>query len=57
MDDNHPEADHPEANEESIYDFIDIEGLRRYLIHYPHLLIMLEFLIIHIDGYLNTQNT
>ena len=37
--------------------FIDIEGLRRYLIHYPHLLIMLEFLIIHIDGYLKTQNT
>jgi hypothetical protein len=52
MDDNHPKV-----KEESIYDFIDIEGLRRYLIHYPHLLIMLEFLIIHIDGYLKIQNT
>ena len=52
MDDNHPEV-----KKESIYDFIDIEGLRRYLIHYPHLVIMLEFLIIHIDGYLETQNT
>ena len=52
MDDNHPEV-----KEESIYDFIDIEGLRRYLIHYPHLVIMLEFLIIHIDGYLKSQNT
>ena len=52
MDDNRPEV-----NKESIYDFIDIEGLRRYLIHYPHLLIMLEFLIIHIDGYLREKNT
>ena len=50
MDDNHPEV-----NEESIYDFIDIEGLRRYLFHYPHLVIMLEFLIIHIDGYLREK--
>lgn len=50
MDDNRPEV-----NKESIYDFIDIEGLRRYLIHYPHLLIMLEFLIIHIDGYLREK--
>lgn len=47
MDDNHPEI-----NKQSIYDFIDIEGLRRYLIHYPHLLIMLEFLIIHINNHL-----
>ena len=51
------DGNHPEVNEESIYDFIDIEGLRRYLIDYPHLVIMLEFLIIHIDGYLREKNT
>ena len=49
--------DQESSTKETIYDFIDIEGLRRYLIHYPHLLIMLEFLIIHIDGYLKTQIT
>ena len=37
-----------------IYDFIDMEGLRRYLIHYPHLLIILEFLVIHVESYLKT---
>ena len=52
MDDNRPEV-----NKESIYDFIDIEGLRRYLINYPHLLIMLEFMVIHIDGYLREKIT
>jgi hypothetical protein len=41
----------------TIYDYIDMDGLRRYLLNHPHLLIMLEFLIIHIDGHLETKNT
>ena len=43
MDDHHPISNKETiSTKETIYDFIDIEGLRRYLIHYPHLLIMLK---------------
>ena len=35
--------------EESIYDFINLQGLRRYLIDCPNMLLMFEILINHID--------
>ena len=44
--------DKKSSTKETIYDFIDIEGLRKYLIHYPHLLIIFEFLVIHINNHL-----
>ena len=34
--------------EESIYDFINLQGLRRYLIDCPNMLLMFEILINHI---------
>mgnify|MGYP005676129149 CR=1 FL=1 len=40
------------VKKESIYDFIDIEGLRRYLLNQPHLLIIFEFLVIHVNNHL-----
>jgi hypothetical protein len=44
--------DQKSSTKETIYDFIDIEGLRRYLLNHPHLLIMLEFLVIHVNNHL-----
>ena len=41
------------VKKESIYDFIDIEGLRRYLLNQPHLLIIFEFLVIHVNNHIN----
>ena len=37
--------------EESIYDFIDLPGLRRYLIYCPNMLVMFEVLINLIHEY------
>ena len=34
--------------EESVYDFINLQGLRRYLIDCPNMLLMFEILINHI---------
>lgn len=45
-----------EKNEISIYNYIDMEGIRKYLIYYPHLLAILEFLILHINDYVKEQN-
>jgi len=45
-----------ERNEISIYNYIDMEGIRKYLIYYPHLLAILEFLILHINDYVKEQN-
>ena len=44
--------DHKSSTNETIYDFIDIEGLRRYLLNQPHLLIIFEFLVIHVNNHL-----
>lgn len=40
-----------ERKEISIYNYIDMEGIRNHLIYYPHLLVILEFLILHINDY------
>ncbi len=45
-----------QTKEISIYNFIDMEGIRKYLIYYPHLLAILEFLILHINDYVKEQN-
>ena len=37
--------------EESIYDFINLQGLRRYLIDSPNMLLMFEILINHIHEF------
>ena len=38
-------------SEEDIYSFIDLSGLRRYLIDCPNMLVMFEVLINHIHDY------
>jgi len=37
--------------EESVYDFIDLRGLRRFLIDCPNMLLMFEILINHIHEF------
>ena len=37
--------------EESVYDFIDLQGLRRFLIDSPNMLLMFEILINHIHEF------
>jgi len=37
--------------EESVYDFIDLQGLRRYLVDSPNMLLMFEILINHIHEF------
>ena len=37
--------------EESIYDFINLQGLRRYLVDCPNMLLMFEILINHIHEF------
>lgn len=46
-----------ERKEISIYNFIDMEGIRKYLIYYPHLLAILEFLILHINDYVKEKDS
>jgi len=41
----------------SIYNFIDMEGIRNHLIYYPHLLAILEFLILHINDYVKEKDS
>ena len=38
-------------NEPSIFNYIDMNGIRNYLINYPHLLAIIEFLFLHIDDF------
>jgi hypothetical protein len=40
---------------ESIRDFIDMYKVRRYLIHYPNLLLLFEILINHIEDYIQMK--
>ena len=42
--------------EESIYDFINLQGLRRYLIDCPNMLLMFEILINHINEFKLLRN-
>ncbi len=45
-----------ETNSLSIYNFIDMIGIKKYLLNYPHLLIIFEFLTMHIDDYIKLYN-
>lgn len=45
-----------QTKEISIYNFIDMEGIRNYLVYYPHLLAILEFLMLHINDYVKDHN-
>ena len=37
----------------SIYNYLDIVGIRQYLVCHPKLLLMFEILVNHIDDYVN----
>ena len=37
----------------SLYNYIDIQGIRQYLVCHPRLLLMFEILVNHIDDYVN----
>tara|TARA_B110001469_G_scaffold94133_1_gene89961 strand:+ start:476 stop:691 length:216 start_codon:yes stop_codon:yes gene_type:complete len=39
----------------TIYDFIDLDGLRKFLIHCPNMLLMFEILINHIHEFINLK--
>ena len=45
-----------ERKEISIYNFIDMDGIRNHLIYYPHLSAILEFLILHINDYVKEKD-
>ena len=42
-------------NEPSIFNYIDMNGIRTYLINYPHLLAIIEFLFLHIDDFVKNS--
>ena len=42
-----------ESDKRSIYNYLDIEGIRQYLVCHPKLLLMFEILVNHIDDYIN----
>ena len=46
----------PTIPEADIYDFIDLQGLRRYLVDCPNLLLMFEILINHINEFKLLRN-
>ena len=37
----------------SLYNYIDIQGIRQYLVCHPKLLLMFEILVNHIDDYVS----
>ena len=37
----------------SIYDFVDMKNIRKFLVYHPKLLLLLEILLNHIDDYMN----
>jgi hypothetical protein len=44
-----------DQNEPTIYKFIDMKGIKKYLSYYPHLSLILEFLILHIEDYVKND--
>ena len=42
--------------DESVYDFIDLRGLRRFLIDSPNMLLMFEILINHIHEFITLKD-
>lgn len=43
------------TQKQTIYDFIDLAGLRKFLIDCPNMLLMFEILINHIHEYMNLK--
>ena len=41
--------------EKTIHDFIDLRGLRQFLVHYPNMLLIFEVLINHIQDYITLK--
>jgi len=37
----------------SVYNYIDIQGIRQYLVYHPQLLLIFEILVNHIDDYIS----
>jgi len=37
----------------SIYNYINMKGIRQYLVYHPKLLLLFEILVNHIDDYMN----
>jgi len=46
---------HQENKIRSIYNYIDLGGIRRFLVYHPSLLLMFEILVQHIDDYINQR--
>jgi len=44
-----------EVRLKSIYEYIDIKGIRQFLVYHPRLLLMLEILLSHIDYYIHQE--
>jgi len=43
------------AKLKSIYSYIDLEGIRQFLVYHPRMLLMFEILVHHIDDYVNQR--
>ena len=43
------------AKLKSIYTYIDLEGIRQFLVYHPRMLLMFEILVHHIDDYVNQR--
>lgn len=39
----------------SIYNYIDLQGIRQFLVYHPRMLLMFEILVHHIDDYVNQR--
>ena len=44
-----------QTHEPSIFNYVDMNGIRTYLINYPHLLAIIEFLFLHIDDFVKNS--
>ena len=53
MDDN--KKNKTEEKLKSIYNFIDLQGIRQFLVYHPRMLLMFEILVNHIDDYVNQR--
>lgn len=39
----------------TIYNYIDLPGIRQFLVYHPRMLLMFEILVHHIDDYVNQR--
>ena len=56
MESKHTNKQTNKQNEITIYNYVDMEGIRNYLILYPHLLAIIEFLLLHINDYVKEHH-